>query len=194
MKKDQNAIFVEKAVKQVDKLSELVGNLLDVSKMQAGKLVFNPVNFDVNELLSEAIPALQQTTNSQSLVFKSTSEKLMVCADRERIEQVIVNIVNNAIKYSRKPGDVIVKAFRKGDDIIVDVTDKGIGIPKKDIENIFLRFFRVSGSASSFSGSGIGLYISSEIIKSHGGKIWAESKIGKGSVFHFSLPAANTTK
>ena len=113
-------------------------------------------------------------------------------ADRERIEQVITNIIGNAIKYSRKPGDIIVKAGKKDGNINVTVTDKGIGIPQKDIENIFLRFYRVSGSASSFSGSGVGLYISAEIIKSHGGKIWAESNIGKGSIFHFSLPALST--
>ncbi|MGN6803553.1 MAG: PAS domain S-box protein [Ginsengibacter sp.] len=189
LQKDKNVVFVEKAVKQVHKLAELITNLLDVSKIQAGKLVMNPVEFDMNELLSESLANLQQTTKTQKIIYKSKGSKLMVRADHERIEQVITNIVGNAIKYSRLPGDIIVNAVKKDGNINVTVTDKGIGIPKKDIENIFLRFYRVSGSASSFSGSGVGLYISAEIIKSHGGKIWAESKVGKGSVFHFSLPA-----
>ncbi|MGN6249499.1 MAG: PAS domain S-box protein [Ginsengibacter sp.] len=189
LQKDKNVVFVEKAVKQVHKLAELITNLLDVSKIQAGKLVMNPVEFDMNELLSESLANLQQTTKTQKIIYKSKGSKLMVRADHERIEQVITNIVGNAIKYSRLPGDIIVNAVKKDGNIKVTVTDKGIGIPKKDIENIFLRFYRVSGSASSFSGSGVGLYISAEIIKSHGGKIWAESKVGKGSVFHFSLPA-----
>jgi len=194
MENDENAIFVEKAVKQVDKLSELVGNLLDVSKIQAGKLAFKPTDFDLNELLNEVANNLQQTTKDQKIIYKDKGAKLIVHADRERIEQVIVNIINNAIKYSRKPGDIVVNAGNKNRTITVNITDKGIGIPTKDLENIFLRFYRVSGSASSFSGSGIGLYISSEIIKHHGGKIWAESNVGKGSVFHFSLPAANKPK
>jgi len=114
---------------------------------------------------------------------------LMAHADRERIEQVLVNIIGNAIKYTHDSGEIIIDAGKNGNDIFVDIHDNGIGIAQEDIENIFLRFYRVSGSASSFSGSGIGLYISSEIIKSHGGKIWAESKIGSGSVFHFTIPA-----
>lgn len=190
MKNDQNAIFVEKSVKQVDKLSELIGNLLDVSKIQAGKLVMNRTSFDLNDLLAEVSNNLQQTTKNHSIVYNNKGIQLQVNADRERIEQVVINIITNAIKYSRMPGDIVVNASKKNGNIEVKVTDKGIGIPKKDLENIFLRFFRVSGSASSFSGSGVGLYISSEIIKSHGGQIWAESKLGKGSVFHFSLPAA----
>ncbi len=188
MKDDENAIFVEKTVKQVDKLSELIGNLLDVSKIQAGKLAMKRTNFDLNELLVEVSNNLQQTTKSHKIIYNSEGAKLMVCADRGKIEQVLINIISNAIKYSRLPGDIILNAYNKKRTITVNVTDKGIGIPKKDIENIFQRFFRVSGSASSFSGSGVGLFISSEIIKSHGGKIWAESKLGKGSVFHFSLP------
>ncbi|HEU5051869.1 MAG TPA: PAS domain S-box protein [Hanamia sp.] len=192
LQKDKNVVFIEKAAKQVHKLAELVTNLLDVSKIQAGKLAMNPTEFDLNELLSESLGNLQQTTKTQKIIYNGNGNKLMIRADRERIEQVITNIIGNAIKYSRSPGDIIVKAAKKDGNINVTVTDKGIGIPKKDIENIFLRFYRVSGSASSFSGSGVGLYISAEIIKSHGGKIWAESKVGKGSVFHFSLPALST--
>jgi len=109
-------------------------------------------------------------------------EKLMANADRERMELVFTNIIGNAIKYTPQSGDIIINVIRKGKGI-------SIGIPDKDIDNIFQRFYRVRGSASSFPGSGVGLYISSEIIKSHGGDMWAESEIGKGSVFHFSIPA-----
>lgn len=190
MEKDENSIFVKKAVKQVDKLSELIGNLLDVSKIQAGKLALKPVRFDLNVLLLDVINNLQQTTKTHQIVYKSSKKKIMITADRERMEQVVINIISNAIKYSRKAGEITVDVYKKDQEIIVSVKDEGIGIPQKDIENIFLRFYRVSGSASSFSGSGVGLYITSEIIKSHGGKIWAESKVGMGSVFHFSLPTA----
>ena len=92
------------------------------------------------------------------------------------------------------PGDIVIETHQKDGNVILSVRDTGIGIPEKDLNNIFMRFYRVSGSASSFSGSGIGLFVSSEIIKAHHGRIWAESKIGKGSVFYFSIPAWKANK
>jgi signal transduction histidine kinase len=118
----------------------------------------------------------------------------MVNADRERIEQVIINFISNSIKYMPSTGDIIIEAHKKDGNVIVSVRDTGIGIPEKDLNNIFMRFYRVSGAASSFSGSGIGLFVSSEIIKAHHGRIWAESKIKKGSVFYFSIPAWKASK
>lgn len=189
MKEDARSGFVEKAIKQAKKLSELITNLLDVSKIQSGKLVLNFKNLDINYLIEEIVNNLQQTTSRHELVFNKNKETLVANADRERIEQVLINIIGNAIKYSGENAKIIVSTMRKGKDIVVNILDEGIGIADKDIENVFLRFYRGSGAASSYSGSGVGLYISSEIIKSHGGKIWAESEIGKGSAFHFSIPA-----
>ena len=189
MKEDEQCSFVAKAIKQAKKLSELITNLLDVSKIQSGKLVLNFTELDINYLIEEIINNLQQTTSQHKLIFKKNKETLVANADRERIEQVLINIIGNAIKYSGANAKIIVSAVKKGKDIVVNILDEGIGIAGKDIENVFLRFYRGSGAASSYSGSGVGLYISSEIIKSHGGKIWAESEIGKGSSFHFSIPA-----
>ncbi len=191
VEEDNNTVFIKNAVRQVEKLSDLISDLLDVSKIVAGKLAMNFTLFDLRDLLSDVVDNMQQITKHHAIVFHNSKNKLMVNADRERIEQVIINIISNATKYSRKKGKIVVNAFKKDGNIEVNVTDQGIGIPQKDITNIFLRFYRVSGSASSFSGSGVGLYISSEIIKGHRGKIWAESKVGKGSVFHFLLPSAN---
>jgi signal transduction histidine kinase len=168
----------------------LISNLLDVSKIQAGNLVLDPILFDLKLLIEEIVSTLQGTAKDHQIVFNTRYKKLMIHADKARIEQVLINIVGNAIKYSRGSGKIIIDATKKGKNILVDISDNGIGIPAKDIGNIFLRFYRVSGSASSFAGSGIGLYIAAEIIKGHHGKIWAESKIGKGSVFHLSIPMA----
>ncbi|MEO8822489.1 MAG: PAS domain S-box protein [Ginsengibacter sp.] len=190
MENDPHLILLEKVLKQVNKLSKLISNLLNVSKIEAGQLELNPTKFDLNELLAELIDNLQQTTKDHKIIYAKKQRKLMINADREKIEQVVINLISNAIKYSRETGRIIVNATQNTDVVRVNVKDEGIGIPKEDLENIFLRFFRVSGSASSYSGSGVGLYISSEIIKNHGGKLWAESEIGKGSVFNFSLPAA----
>jgi signal transduction histidine kinase len=190
MEEDPRSKFIEKTIKQANKLASLITNLLDVSKIQAGKLRLNPTVFEMNGLLLEITSSLQQTTKNHQIIFEVEEGNLWVNADRERMEQVIINLLSNAIKYSLDHTDIIVHARKKDEQILVSVHDSGIGIPQKDIENVFLRFYRVSGSASSFSGSGVGLYISSEIVKSHGGSIWAKSKIGKGSDFYFSLPAA----
>ena len=188
MATDPNLSFINKTVKQALKLSDLVTNLLDVSKIQAGKLELNISVFDLNSVVQEIVTNLQQTTKDHRLVFNGGG-KLMVNADRERIEQVIINLISNSIKYMPESGDIIINASCEDGNVLVRVSDTGIGIPEKDIQNVFLRFYRVSGSASSFSGSGIGLFISSEIIKAHHGQIWAESKLGKGSVFSFSIPS-----
>lgn len=188
-KDDSNVPFFNKTIKQVDKLSALISDLLDVSKIHLGKLTLVPTLFDLTVLIEEVCSNLQQTTGDHQLVFNNHGKKLMAMADRERIEQVLINIIGNAIKYSPGPGKVIIDAGKNGNSIFVGISDSGIGIPQQDIENIFERFYRVRQSSGSFAGSGVGLYISAEIIKSHGGKIWAESEIGKGSVFHFSIPA-----
>jgi PAS domain S-box-containing protein len=188
MAEDINFDLVNKTLKQVNKLSELINNLLDVSKTQAGKLELNYSRFDLTILLKETIDSIQQTTSQHKIVFNSNAPEVFVNADRHRIEQVIINMLTNAVKYSPGAGVITVDAFEDIDKITVSVKDNGIGIPADDIENIFSSFYRVQALASTFSGSGIGLYISSEIIKRHGGDIWAQSEEGKGSAFYFSIP------
>ena len=187
---DPNGIFIDKTLSQVNKLSDLISSLLDVSKIQSGKLEINLSIFDMATLVKEVVANLQQTTSTHTIIFNSPGKEILANADRERIEQVLVNLIMNAIKYSPKAKDVTVDCYEKDGKINVSIKDNGIGIPSEDIQNIFTSFYRVRGLASSFAGSGIGLYISSEIIKRHGGEIWAESKVDEGSVFYFSIPIA----
>ena len=189
MKANPNIDLIDRSLKQVNKLSDLVTNLLDISKIQAGMMEINASMFDMNILLREIINNIQQTTSVHTIHFNENKEKLFANGDRTRIDQVIVNILINAIKYSPASGDIIVDAYKNDGKITVSIKDNGIGIPQEDIENIFSRFYRVKGLTSTFSGSGIGLYIAAEIIRQHGGNIWAESKIGEGSVFYFTIPA-----
>jgi signal transduction histidine kinase len=142
----------------------------------------------MHTLIKEVTEAVQQTTQSHHLIYKGYRGKSLVNADRQKIEQVMINLLGNAIKYMPQEGDINIKLQKKGANLIISVEDLGVGIPEKDLENIFQRFYRVSGVPSSYSGSGIGLYISAEIIKTHQGKIWAESDMGTGSVFYFSIP------
>lgn len=189
LKDDERISFVKKTITQAQKLAGLITNLFDVSKIQLGKLILNFSELDINVLIEEIISTLQQTAIKHDLILDKASDKLLVNADRERIEQVLINVIGNAIKYSDENKDVQIKTFRNGLNVEVVVIDQGIGIAEKEIENVFQRFYHGSGSVSTYSGSGVGLYISSEIIKSHGGKIWVESEAGNGSAFHISIPA-----
>ncbi len=189
MQEDNNTPFVKKTLKNVDKLGKLINDLLDISKIQSGKLELKLANFDMNILLQEIIQNIQLTTPIQ-IIFSEYSGRMLAYGDMDRIGLVINNLLGNAIKYSPGSRQIKINAFKSDDAIMVSVADNGIGIPAEDLTNIFGRFYRVSGLSSTFSGSGIGLYISSEIINRHGGKIWAESELNKGSTFYFSVPAA----
>jgi PAS domain S-box-containing protein len=188
MKGDNRLDFVNKTLKQVNKLSELISDLLDVSKIQSGKLELNMTRFNLVPFLSEIIENIQQTSPDHHIHFEAPVENITITADADRMEQVIINILTNAIKYSPNAPQISVSVSLKGTSALVEVKDGGIGISGDNIDRVFTRFFRVRGLASTFSGSGIGLYISSEIIKRHGGEIWVESEEGKGSTFYFTIP------
>ena len=115
---------------------------------------------------------------------------LKVCADAGRIDQIMINFVNNAIKYAPGSKEIRIKVERLGNLAKVSVIDKGPGIPPEQLPYLFDRYYRVDSSGSQYSGLGLGLYISSEIIKKHDGQIGVESEIGKGSVFWFTLPVS----
>jgi PAS domain S-box-containing protein len=189
MKKDNYTPFVEKTLEHVDKLDKLIKDLLDISKIQAGKLELKFTDFDMNALLKEIIRDIQLTTSIR-IILKESSGKIFAYGDPDRISMVINNLLGNAIKYAPGTNKIVVNVFKSDDAVIVSVQDYGIGIPNEELTNIFSRFYRVSGLNSTFSGSGIGLYISSEIIKRHGGKIWVVSELNKGSTFYFSIPAS----
>ena len=156
--------------------------------LEAGKMPIEKEFFDLSELLSEILDetVLVVSTHQVSL---NGSGPAMVNADREKINSVITNLVSNAVKYSPR-GKTIEIGYRvKKKTVLVSVKDEGMGIKPEDLENVFTRFYRVeTNDTRHISGFGIGLYLSAEIIERHNGKIWAESEIGKGSVFYFELP------
>ncbi len=173
---------------QVNRLNNLIGDLLDVTKIQAGRLQFNEDFFDFNDLVADTVEELQRTTDKHTIVKKLEKTKI-VYGDRERIGQVITNLITNAIKYSPHADKINVAVSGNTNQVTVCVEDFGVGIAKDKQEKVFEQFYRVSGEKQhTFPGLGLGLYISSEIIKREGGKIWVESAKGKGSTFCFSLP------
>lgn len=188
---EKEANMLSRMDKQIDRLTNLINDLLDVTKIQAGKLQFNEVKFCFNELVKEVCEDLQHTTNKHNIVLELNSDAL-VYADRERIGQVITNLVSNAIKYSPGAGKIIVSSFGEKDHVKVTVQDFGIGIPQEKLGKVFEQFFRVNTHAyKSFSGLGLGLYIAAEIIKRQHGRIWVDSVEGQGSTFSFTIPVAH---
>jgi PAS domain S-box-containing protein len=184
---DTTRLYIKKAQHQIDRVCELVDDLLDVSRIQAGKIMFNIIKFDIGELVEEVAEGLQHTSRSYTIEVKDRFSEI-VKGDRMRLEQVLTNFITNAIKYSPKAERVIVRMSRKNNEVVVSVKDFGMGIPAKDLKKVFNRFYRVNNMESNVSGLGIGLYISAEIIRRHNGRIWAESEPGKGSTFYFTLP------
>lgn len=180
--------LVEKMDLQLDKLTNLIGDLLDVTKIEAGRIQFHETYFDFNELVVAIVEDIQRTTQKHN-ISKELQPLIKVYGDRDRLGQVITNFITNAIKYSPQADKIIVSTSTDKDKLTLSVQDFGLGLAKGDQSKVFERFYRVSGSdQNTYPGLGLGLYISSEIIKRHRGRIWVESKKNIGSTFCFSLP------
>lgn len=178
---------------QLNKLAGLIGDLLDISRVDGGKLQFHEGSFDFNELVSEIIQEMKLTSAKHPISEKLDDTKI-VDGDRDRIGQIITNLLSNAIKYSPHNEKIIVSSSWRKNEITLRVQDFGIGIAEHQHGKVFERFFRVGDAEDTYAGLGLGLFISSEIIKRHGGKIWVESTGVKGSTFCFTLPIRRSTK
>ncbi len=180
--------LAEKMDIQLDKLTSLIGDLLDVTKIEAGRIQFHQSDFNFNELVESTVEELQRTTAKHTISME-LQPSITVSGDHDRLGQVITNFITNAIKYSPQADKIIVKTSTDKGMMTLYVQDFGLGISKDDQARVFERFYRVSGSdQNTYPGLGLGLYISSEIINRHNGRIWVEGKKNKGSTFCFSLP------
>ena len=179
--------YISKANISLTKLQRLVDELLDVSRIKAGKLKFSKHIFNLTELVNQCVE------NSSVMyplytIEKELKEDIMVMGNEERIEQVFMNLINNAVKYSPENRNIIVRTEEDGISAIVSVTDFGVGMSEQEQKFVFERFYRVNGNNFLTPGLGMGLYIVSEIIKEHQGEIRIKSKPNEGSIFSFSLP------
>jgi two-component system CheB/CheR fusion protein len=183
-----NEELMSKLNTQVDRLTALISDLLDTTKVAEGKLVLQKESVDLNGLLDERMEELQRTSPKHKLVIKKGKTKAVI-ADKERLGQVLINLISNAIKYSPAGGEVIITSEDRGDSVMVAVRDFGIGISPDMQNRVFERFFRARDKrVSTFPGLGLGLYIASEIVKRHGGTIGVNSVAGEGSEFYFEIP------
>lgn len=185
---DQGLVYLAKMDRQVNRLTQLITDLLDISKMQTGKLIYREERFDLSLLIQEVMENLQETTLTHQLCLEETRQA-EVFGDRDRIGQVLINLLTNAIKYSPGADRVLVRLTTDANSAIVSVQDFGIGIAEDQQQKIFERFYQVTNEEEkTYPGLGIGLYLSSEIIKRHHGHIWVESSKRAGATFSISLP------
>jgi len=174
------------SLKQTKRMTDMVNGFLDLSRLESAKMHVNPSIFDIAELIRDAEEEARMLYGTHRFVFDAV-ENHMINGDRGKLGQVISNLIGNAVKYSQ-PGSVIrVSCVQSGGEVRVGVRDEGIGIRKEELPKIFERFYRVEGN-NMISGFGIGLYVCAELVKLHGGEVWAESDLGKGSLIGFTLP------
>ncbi len=186
--------FITKANTQVNKLTALVDDLLDVTKIHAGKLELNSLHFNAKEIINEAVENIKEETRGSYDIITENNADVTLFADKNRLEQVVNNFLSNAIKYSPGSDKIIVKSQIVDDHFKLSVQDFGIGIPGDKADFVFDRFFRVQESSQKFSGLGLGLYICAQIIERHQGKIGVYSKEGEGSTFWFMVPLKSQLK
>lgn len=185
--------FLKVTLEETDRMIRMINDLLNLSRMDSGnaQLQLEYVNF--NEMVNFVLDRFDMMVTNQekkyTIVREFTKRDLWVEIDTDKIIQVIDNIMNNAIKYSPDGGQITCRLIETHNNVVLSISDQGLGIPKKDLSKIFERFYRVDKArARAQGGTGLGLAISREVIKSHGGTVWAESEEGKGSTFFISLP------
>ncbi|WP_294313130.1 PAS domain-containing protein [uncultured Chryseobacterium sp.] len=184
---ESRAKLLDQSIKSLDKLSGLINSLLDTSRIEQGQLKLDKRPFTISELFDDCCSNFSQITDQEIIFEGDIYEQVM--ADNQQIGQVMINFISNAIKYAPESKQVIITAKKISDhEIKISVRDQGPGIPKEKLEHLFKRYYRTNYHGQKFTGLGLGLFISGDIIKEHGGRIGVESEEGKGSEFWFTLP------
>ena len=177
--------------KDSQRLNRMIDEMLDLDRMESGRMTIHPERIDLNAVLDEAVNRVRPNAPNHTLSLDLQSDLPSIHADRDRLTQVASNLLNNAVKYSPTGGRISVKSRAEGDTVRIEVRDEGLGIPPEALEMIFERYSRVDSQATKdIPGTGLGLPIVRQIVQLHGGKVWAESELGRGSVFHVVLPLA----
>jgi two-component system phosphate regulon sensor histidine kinase PhoR len=188
---DVNMDFLEKAVRQSNRLKELVDDLINISRLETG-MKLNKGHFSINSLVNETVIELSGIVNKKNIKLSfvnETDDEIMVFADYDRIKQVLINLIDNSSKYTPEEGSITIKTKEGNKCVQVTVEDTGLGIPKEDLPRIFERFYRVDKTRSrDMGGSGLGLSIVKHILELHNSQIKADSKINEGTRFEFNLP------
>jgi PAS domain S-box-containing protein len=185
--------LVRKSAEAIDtsarRMNVMIQDLVDVARMEGGQLRLDKRPTDLISFLYDLLERVKTVMHAERIKIDITQEIPPVAADPDRLERILVNLLSNALKYSPPETEVTLSARRKGDEVIVSVADRGLGIAPQDVSQLFQRYYRAKGARKT-EGLGLGLYISRMLVEAHGGHIWVESETGQGSTFHFTLPAA----
>ena len=185
---EESREFLEIIDSESDRLDELIRNLLDMSRLEAAVLKIDPEPTDLAQVARACLRRVQPNTERHQLLLDWETDHL-VDVDPSRIAQVINNLMENAVKYSPDGGEIVTSAQVQGAMLQISVADQGVGIPQRDLHRVFDRFHRVEGEISKrVGGTGLGLAICQRLVEAHGGKIWVESRLGRGSTFYFTVP------
>ncbi|WP_048057902.1 cache domain-containing protein [Methanothermococcus okinawensis] len=180
---------LEIANKNIDRLKRLIDNMLDLSKIEHGELEMHMEEINLKELVENVVDTLKPLADEKNINIIYKINDIIMKGDKDRITQVLTNLIENAIKFSPVNGKVEIQALKEGNSVHIKIIDNGPGIPKKDLDRIFDRFYQVDSPEKRIKGgSGLGLAVCKSIIETHGGTIWVESKLGSGSVFHIIIP------
>ncbi|MFF5381500.1 ATP-binding protein [Pedobacter suwonensis] len=188
---DRMLATIDKSLNQVKRMTRMIDGFLNVSRLESGKIAIDKQQFEITDLLKEVCEETLTLTTGYEVKLHLADE-VMVCADRNKLNQVLQNLIGNAIKYSDLGSKVNIQYTVDHDQIIISVIDQGIGIKAEHQQKLFDRYYRVEND-STIAGFGIGLYLCAEIVTRHQGKIWVESEFGKGSTFSFSIPLSNAS-
>ena len=181
---------LEMISRNVENLDKLLADILDISRVQTGKLRFELSKVQIADCIKYSIENIKASADKKNISIAAKIEKLPeLTLDNGRIMQVLTNLINNAVKFTPAKGKITVEAEKQKNNVLVKVKDTGIGIAGKDMKKLFEPFFQAESSdRRKYGGTGLGLTICKNIIEQHGGKIWVKSRLGKGSIFYFSLP------
>jgi two-component system phosphate regulon sensor histidine kinase PhoR len=189
------AQFVQIIKRHADRLSKIVEDLLTLSKIESKEFQLRSEDILLIEIIDDTIDLVKEAAERKAISIRKNdiSPLLSVRADRGYLEQVLLNLFDNAIKYGREGGEIIISAIVEArGEIQVSMRDNGPGIPKEDLPRIFERFYRVDrGRSRELGGTGLGLSIVKHLVQAHGGRVWAESQLGEGATFYFTLPGSN---
>jgi two-component system phosphate regulon sensor histidine kinase PhoR len=191
--KDNAKEFISIIYHDSNRLATLINDLLDLSKIESGKMKMSFVALDPVSLIKSAVKVIENQAKAKSIALKfdipTSLPKIMV--DETRFSQVMINLLDNAIKYSSERGSTTISAKIVDNALQIDISDTGLGISEKDLPRIFERFYRVDKARSrELGGTGLGLSIVKHVVQAHGGQVWVKSELGLGSTFSFTIPLA----
>ena len=196
-KKDSVIKYIDSMKQNCYRLSKLINNIVDSSKIQAGFFELHLSNNNIVEVVEDIVMSVSDFTDSKGLniIFDTDIEEKIIACDPEKIERVVLNLISNAIKFSDKGDEIFIDIKDKNEFVKISVKDNGIGIEEKNLNTIFDRFKQVDKALSkNEGGTGIGLSLVKSIVELHGGRIYAESEVGKGSKFVVKLPSRNISQ